>query len=248
MFRFSIGLLFISASMAQTVFDAASIRPHALGRGGEGSKRESIQANPGSLNMRNVSLKTAIRWAYHVMEYQISGPDWLGSERFDIVAKATGPAPEAELRTMLQALLVERFKLKLHKETKDLPAYVLLIAKGGIKFKESKEEGEMAMGPPPDKNHMTVTMKRVPASMFVEELSNALRAPVINNTGLEGRYDATIDVGKYMMDIPQKDAAFDPVPMIVTGLQEELGLKLESKKMPLDLLIIDHAEKVPVEN
>jgi uncharacterized protein (TIGR03435 family) len=248
MLRISIGLLFISASMAQTVFDAASIRSHPLGRGGEGSKRESIQANPGSLNMRNVSLKSAIRWAYHVMDYQISGPDWLGSERFDIVAKAAGPAPEAELRTMLQTLLVERFKLKLHKETKELPAYVLLIAKGGIKFHESKEEGELSMGPPPDKNHMTVTMKRVPASMFVEELSNALRAPVINNTGLEGRYDATIDIGKYMADLPQKEGAFDPVPMIVTGLQEELGLKLESKKMPLDLLIIDHAEKVPVEN
>ena len=61
MFRFSIGLLFISASMAQTVFDAASVRPHPLGRGGEGSKRESIEANPGSLNMRNISLKSAIR-------------------------------------------------------------------------------------------------------------------------------------------------------------------------------------------
>jgi uncharacterized protein (TIGR03435 family) len=248
MFRFSIGLLFISASMAQTVFDAASIRPHPLGKPGEGSKGESIQANPGSLNMRNVSLKTAIRWAYHVMDYQISGPDWLGFERFDIVAKAAGPAPEAELRAMLQALLAERFKLKLHKETKELPAYVLLIAKGGIKFHESKEEGELSIGPPPDKNHMTVTMKRVPASQFVETLSSALHAPVINNTGLEGRYDATIDIGKYMMDVPQKDAAFDPVPIIVTGLQEELGLKLESKKMPLDLLIIDHAEKVPVEN
>jgi uncharacterized protein (TIGR03435 family) len=246
MFRFSIGLLFISASMAQPVFDAASIRPHPLGRGGEGSKRESIEANPGSLNMRNISLKSAIRWAYHVMDYQISGPDWLGYERFDIMAKAAGPAPEAELRTMLQALLAERFQLKLHKETKELPAYVLLIAKGGIKFHESKEEGEMVTAQ--DKNHMTITMKRVPASQFIEMLSGALRAPVINNTGLEGRYDATIDVSKYMADVAPKDGQFDPVPLIVTGLQEELGLKLESKKMPLDLLIIDHAEKVPVEN
>src|ERR1035438_1881713 len=105
MFKISIGLLFIAASMAQTVFDAASIRVSQLGKGGEGSRRESIQANPGSLNMRNVSLKSAIRWAYHVMDYQVSGPDWLGYERFDIMAKAATPAPEAELRTMLQALL-----------------------------------------------------------------------------------------------------------------------------------------------
>jgi uncharacterized protein (TIGR03435 family) len=243
MFKISIGLLFISAAMAQPVFDAASVRANQFGKG-----QESIQANPGSLNMRNVSLKTAIRWAYHVMDYQVSGPDWLGYERFDIMAKAAGPAPENELRTMLEALLAERFKLTVHKETKELQAYVLTVAKGGIKFHESKEEGELAVGPPPDKNHMTVNLKRVPASQFVEMLSNALRAPVINNTGLEGRYDATIDIGKYMADAAPKDGPFDPIPIIITGLQEELGLKLESKKMPLDLLVIDHAEKVPAEN
>jgi len=244
MFRILIGLIFISVAMGQEAFDAASIRVVESGEGGR--KRENVQVNPGSLNMRSVTLKSAIRWAYHVMDYQISGPDWLGDRRFDIVAKAAGPAPEAELRTMLQALLAERFKLKLHKETKELPAYVLVVAKGGIKFHESKEEGDLAAEP--DKNRLTVSLKRVPASQFVEMLSSALRAPVINNTGLEGRYDATINVSKYIPDGTAKDAPFDPVAMIVTGLQEELGLKLESKKMPLDLLIIDHAEKVPTEN
>lgn len=246
MFKIPIGLLFISLAMGQAVFDAASIRVVESGEGGR--KRENVQVNPGSLNMRSVTLKSAIRWAYHVMDYQVSGPYWLGDQRFNIVAKAAGPAPENELRTMLQALLADRFKLKLHKETKELPAYVLLVAKGGIKFHESKEEGELALEPPTDKNHLTVTLKRVPASQFVEMLSEALHAPVINNTGLEGRYDATIDIGKYMSEATPKDGPFDPVPIIVTGLQEELGLKLESKKMPLDLLIIDHAEKVPVEN
>jgi len=238
-----IGLLFLSAAMAQPVFDAASVRANQFGKG-----QESIQANPGSLNMRNVSLKTVIRWAYHVMDHQISGPDWLGHQRFDIVAKAPTPAPEAELRIMLQALLAERFKLTVHRETKELQAYVLVVAKGGIKFHESKEEGELDVGPPPDKNHRTLNFKRVPASQFLEMLSQALHAPVINNTGLEGRYDATIDIGKYIADAAPKDRPFDPVPLIVTALQEELGLKLESKKMPLDLLVIDHAEKVPSEN
>jgi uncharacterized protein (TIGR03435 family) len=231
--------------MAQPVFDAASVRASQGGKG-EGSRRESIQANPGSINMRNVSLKSAIRWAYHVMDYQITGPDWLGFERFDIVAKAAGPAPENELRTMLQALLAERFKLTLYKETKELTAFVLVVAKGGIKFHESQEEGEPAAEP--DKNHLTVALKKVPASQFIEMLSSVLRAPVINNTGLEGRYDATINIGKYIADATPKDGTFDPIPMIMTGLQEELGLKLESKKMPLDLLIIDHAQKVPTEN
>src|SRR5271165_3406478 len=170
MLRISMGLLFISAAMGQEAFDAASIRVVESGEGGR--KRENVQVNPGSLNMRSVTLKSAIRWAYHVMDYQISGPDWLGDRRFDIMAKAAGPAPEAELRTMLQALLSERFTLKLHKETKELPAYVLIVAKGGIKFRESKEEGDLAAEP--DKTHLTVTLKKVPASQFVEMLSNVL--------------------------------------------------------------------------
>jgi uncharacterized protein (TIGR03435 family) len=83
-------------------------------------------------------------------------------------------------------------------------------------------------------------------------LSNVLHAPVINNTGLAGRYDAKVDIGKYIGDLPKEGSGgagqFDPSAMIITGLQEELGLKLESKKVPLDLLIVDHVERVPAEN
>jgi uncharacterized protein (TIGR03435 family) len=246
MSRFLAGVLFISAAAAQPVFDVASIRSSQIGKGGEGSRRENIQASPGSLNMRNVSLKSSIRWAYHVMEYQVTGPDWLGFERYDIVAKANGPASEDQLRLMLQALLAERFKLTLHRETKDLQAYVMVVAKSGIKFHESQDSGEPAIER--DKSMTAVHFKRVPASQVVDMLSNILHAPVINNTGFTGYYDATIDVAKYMQDHPASDSPADIMPILINGLQEELGLKLESKKMPLDLLIIDHAEKVPVEN
>ena len=197
--------------------------------------------------MRNVTLKSAIRWAYHVMDYQVKGPDWINFERFDITAKAAGPAPDDQLRLMLQPLLAERFKLTLHKETKELPAYLLLPAKGGVKFHES----EIADGEPvinPDKASMSVEVKGVPATQFVDMLSNILHAPVINNTGLSGRYDARINISKYLPDGSGKEGAFDPISTILLGLQEELGLKLESKKVTLDLLVVDHAEKVPVEN
>lgn len=244
MVRILVGVLMVSAAGAQT-FDVASVRASQGGRG-EGSRRENIQASPGSLNMRNVSLKSAIRWAYHVMDYQVSGPDWLGFDRYDIAAKAAGPVPEDQMRTMLQALLAERFKLTLHRETKELPAYLLVVAKGGIKFHESQiTEGEPVLNA--DKGSMTVELKGVTATQFVEMLSNILHAPVINNTGLAGRYDAKINVSKYIPDGSSKEA-FDPISTILTGLQEELGLKVESKKVPLDLLIIEHAEKVPVEN
>jgi uncharacterized protein (TIGR03435 family) len=246
MSRILVSVLFISAAAAQPVFDVASIHASQLGKGGEGSRRENIQASPGSLNMRNVTLKSSIRWAYHVMEYQVTGPDWLNFERYDIVAKASGPAAEDQLRLMLQALLADRFKLTLHRETKDLQAYVMVAAKGGIKFHESQDSGEPAIER--DKSMTAVHFKRVPASQVVEMLSNVLHAPVINNTGLTGYYDATIDIAKYMQDRPASDSPADIVPILITGLEQELGLKLESKKMPLDLLIIDHAEKVPVEN
>jgi uncharacterized protein (TIGR03435 family) len=238
--------LLVSAAKGQAVFDVASIRASQIGRGGEGSRREKVQISPGSLNMQNVSLKSAIRWAYHVMDYQVSGPDWLNFERFDIAAKAAEPASEDQMRMMLQALLAERFKLALHRETKELPAYVLVVAKGGLKFHESQTEGEPVLNP--DKARMGVEVKGVPATQFIEMLSNILHAPVINKTGLEGRYDATVNVGKYMPDGSAGAAPFDPVSMVMTALQEELGLKLESKKMALDFLIIDRVEKVPVEN
>jgi uncharacterized protein (TIGR03435 family) len=244
MLRVSIVVILISAAGAQPAFEVASVRSS---KGGEGNRRENIQASPGSLNMRNVSLKSAIRWAYHVMDYQVSGPDGLGSERYDIAAKAAGPAAEDQLRLMLEALLAERFKLTLHRETKELSCYLLVPAKGGIKFHESTTtDGEPVVNP--DKTRMTVEVKGVPATQFVEMLANILHAPVINNTGFAGRYDATINFGKYVPDGTGKEGSFDPVAMIINGLQEELGLKLESKKMPIDLLVIEHAEKAPVEN
>ena len=82
------------------------------------------------------ALKSAIRWAYHVMDAQVVGPDWLANERYDIMAKAAGPAPEAELRVMLQALLAERFKLAVHRQTKEMSAYALTVGKNGPKFHE----------------------------------------------------------------------------------------------------------------
>jgi uncharacterized protein (TIGR03435 family) len=238
-----IAFLLTFAAAAQPAFDVASVR---AGGAGEGNRRENIQTSPGSLNMRNVTLRSATRWAYHVMDYQVSGPDWMNFERYDIVAKAAGPVSEDELRVMLRALLAERFKLTLHRETKELQAYVMVVAKGGIKFHESQNEGEPAFEP--DRSLTSVRFKRIPASQIIEMLSSVLHAPVINNTGLTGYYDATIDIGKYMQDRPASDSPADIMPVLITGLQEELGLKLESKKMPLDLLIIDHAEKVPIEN
>jgi uncharacterized protein (TIGR03435 family) len=201
--------------------------------------------------MRNVSLKSCIAWAWHVFSYQVNGPDWVDSERYEIAGKANGPATEDQLRLMMQGLLQERFKLAVHHQTKELSAYVLVPGKNGPKVHESKTEGEPSIEP--NQKQMSVTIQRAPVSQLVEMLSNVLRAPVVDQTGLKGRYDLTVNIAKYAADMAAQGRSpdggpADPLTLISLVLQEELGLKLEAKKMPLDLVIVDHAEKAPVEN
>ena len=232
-------VLLAACAAGQPAFDVASIRAS------EARGQEFVQASPGSVIMRNISLRGCVKWAYRVMEYQVSGPEWMGFERFDISAKAGDAVGEDQLRLMMQTLLHDRFGLALHHETKEMQAYALVVAKGGPKFRESAEEGEMDFQP--DKGRMAVKVARAQVGMLADILYNVLHAPVIDQTGLKGRYDVTIDIGKYILDKPP-DSAMDITAMLINGLQEELGLKLESKKMPLDLLVVDRVEKKPVEN
>lgn len=232
-------ILFISYAAGQDSFDVASIH-ESQARG-----MESVQVSPGSVIMRGITLRSCVKWAYHVMEYQVSGPGWMDFERFDIAAKSANGASEDRLRVMMRALLHERFGLELHRETKELPAYALVVAKGGPKFKESESDGEMDIQP--DKGVMAVTVKRAQVPMLADILYKVVHAPVIDKTGLKGRYDVTIDIGKYISEKPP-DSQMDVVSMLINGLESELGLKPESKKMPLELLVVDHVEKGPVEN
>jgi uncharacterized protein (TIGR03435 family) len=232
-------------------FDVASVKVSQAGTEGGPRRRAGIQVSPGTVTMRNASLRTCIRWAYHVSEFQVLGPDWLDSERYEIAGKAARPATEDELRLMMQALLRERFKLTLHHQTKELGAYLLVPGKNGPKVHESTTEGDSSIDI--NQRQLTVSVQRTPVSQLVDMLSNVLRAPVIDMTGLKGRYDLSLNVAKYAADMaaPGKSVEstpMDPMALVTTVLQAELGLKLEAKKMPLDVLVIDRAEKSPVEN
>ena len=264
--------------------------------------------DPGQLTYTNVSLKNILMNAYAVKGYQLSGPKWLDSERFDIVAKIPMGATKEQFRLMLQNLLAERFKLTLHHETKELPMYALVVGKGGAKLKESVDDDATASGgappppPPPGpdgagpvmgrlrvgadgmpqlppgmgKNGMMMMMtngrlravgNRQPVSALTEMLGNQLGYPVVDATGLKANYDFTLDfapdglngpMGMLPPPPPEHDGAGGGSPMasapemggptIFTALQEQLGLKLEQRKGPVDLLVIDRLEKVPTEN
>jgi uncharacterized protein (TIGR03435 family) len=237
-----------SSWAAPPAFEVASVKGMKEVRGGV-----RLQVEPGSLTMRNVTLRTCIRWAYGVGEYQVNGPNWINSERYEIIAKAAGPAPDSELRLMLQALLAERFQLKLHHDSKTLSVYVLTVVKGGPRFQESTGEGEASIQQGKKGPIFGVTGQHIPLSQVTDMLSRILQAPVLDQTGLTGKYDMTIDPSAYITH----DEAGQPkmaggmeemMNALFTGLKDQLGLKLDAKKEAMEMFIVDSAQRVPSEN
>jgi uncharacterized protein (TIGR03435 family) len=229
-------------------FEVASVKVSQIGKtGGEGSRRERTDHTPASLTMRNVSLKSAIQYAFNVKQYQVTGPGWIETERYDINGKAAGEVGEDQLRLMLQTMLTDRFKLAFHREEKVLPVYALTVAKGGPKFKASETQGEMSAVP--GKGRFNGTLLRVTAAQAVDAMSQPLQRPVIDETGLKGAYDISIDASAYLSDETRmKEFQADPAQLIFLILEEQCGLKLEPKKAPIQMLIVDGAEKIPTEN
>jgi uncharacterized protein (TIGR03435 family) len=242
------GAVLAGGGSAQTApaFDVASIRMTASGGNREGMHQApaSIRTEPGAVTLRSATFRNVVRWAYHVVDFQVTGPDWIDQQRYDIVAKAPGGASEEQMRLMMRALLAERFKLTAHQQTKEAQAWVLSVGKGGPKFKESSTEGDSSFAA--DQKRMLVTVQRTGVSQLVDFLAPILRAPVVDETGLKGRYDVTIAMDKYIPD--HATGLGDMVSIIVNGIQQELGLKLEEKKLPLEFIVVDRAEMTPTEN
>jgi len=210
------------------------------------------RASPGMLNATNVSLKFLIEFAYDVREDQISGgPAWLDSMRYEVVAKPgegadiSGGARLTKLRT--QSLLADRFHLEFHRETKELPVLVLTVAKNGPKgLREST-----AARPDFVSNGHHLSCQRVSMAMFARDfVANQTGRSVTDNTGIAGEFDFTLD---WSPDDAPSPASVDggpaaaQFPSFFAALQEQLGLKLEQQKGPVDVLVVDHAER-PTEN
>jgi uncharacterized protein (TIGR03435 family) len=233
-----------------------------------------VMTKPDGYSATNISLKMLLQAAYGIREDLISGaPSWADSARFDIDAKVGGPdvdtlkklTPE-QRRSMLQPMLAERFKLVVHKETKQLPVYDLVVTKGGSKLKEATPGDTYANGiKGPDGvgrggmmrvGRGQLAAQGVPISSMVNMLSQQLHQTVIDKTGLTGKYDLelnwTPDPGSEPMFIGPDSSQHDPAPdssgpSIFTAVQEQLGLKLQSAKGPVETLVIDHVE-MPSEN
>jgi len=228
-----------AAGQGQAQFEVASVKASS------NPGRALTSTTPVSLTMRNSSLSNCIRWAYGVKDYQISGnASWISVDRYDVSAKTAQAATEAEMKAMLQGLLADRFKLTFHREQKEMQALVVTVGKGGPKFHESTGEGESSLNSSSD----VLTGKRAGMAELMTMIEGAVRVPVVDLTGLTGRYDFTIDPRPYLPDGgPGAASQVDRASIVISIFQEELGLKVESKKMPVDVLVIDRAEK-PSEN
>jgi uncharacterized protein (TIGR03435 family) len=187
----------------------------------------------------NASLPLLIQQAFGVTLYQLSNvPSWADSEHYDVSAKPEGPGRLSyeQLRPLLQTLLRERFNLVAHRETRNVEGYVLVIAKGGPKLQPSKggaAGAQILFG--------SLQAHNVPLDFIASILWSPLKRPVVNKTGLDGKYDITLKYSTLETD----DLS---VPSIFVAVQETLGLKLESQRVPMEFLVVDHVERVPKED
>jgi len=235
----------LSAGAQQPAFEVASVKPHKPGSAAEGRGRESIDSGPGTLTVRNASLGSCVKWAYLVRDYQISGPAWLNDERYDITAKAAEPARIDRLREMLRTLLTERFGLQIHRERKDLPVYTLVAAKSGPKLHKAEPGGNTSM----QGENGSFVFRATSMAQFAEDLSSLSQVdrPVLDRTGIPGVFDFTLKFGEDNNEMKRALIAGDGAS-VFTLIQDQLGLKLEARRDVVEVLVIDHAERIPSEN
>lgn len=242
----SLGLLMALSALATAqeapAFEVASVKLTQHGRDKDGWSRSSLNiSGPGRFEATNASMEECIRFAYDVKGYQIIGPDWLNSDAasYDIIATASRETSSQQIRLMLQSLLADRFKVAVHRETRMLPVYELVVGKNGPKLTAAKSGGRSST----NSNNGNVTGTNVSMAELAHQLSrtSAVGRPVFDKTGIEGSYDFTYE---YAPD--DNDSAGRP--SIFTALQQKLGLKLEAAKGPVEVVVIDHAEKVPTAN
>jgi uncharacterized protein (TIGR03435 family) len=274
----------VSFGQARREFEVASIRP--VGDQPPNQIAVGLHIDGSQVRIAYLSLKDYIGIAYRLRVNQIVGPDWLGSQRFDIAGKLPDGAAQDDVPQMLQALLAERFQLKSHREMKEFPVYVLEVAKTGLKLAESAADGNsepsvtrtvdvtgggnstgvainFGRGSSFTLGATALEIKRLPMSAVADMLTRFLDRPVVDMTGLKGVYDLTLDLtpeDRTTMLIRSAVAAGVVLPPQALALLDsgstvslfdalkKVGLSLEQRKSPMEVIVIDQMQKTPTEN
>jgi uncharacterized protein (TIGR03435 family) len=266
-------------------FEVASIRPSTGPNGDHVDAKVHIDGS--RISCTYLSLTDYISAAYKVKIYQISGPDWLAGERFDISATLPAGATEGQVPDMLKALLADRFQMKFHMEKKDFPVYGLEIAKSGLKATESAEDSKSDAADAKAPVNVSATggrggvnvnlghgsyftladnkfeARKLTMASLAETLARFEDRPVVDMTGVEGKYDldlqftpedytamlirSAIAAGVVLPPEAIKALEYSSGDSLL-GALEKVGLKLERRKAPLDVVVIDHIARVPTEN
>jgi uncharacterized protein (TIGR03435 family) len=266
---------------ASLTFEVASVKPSAPGwekggvyfgppRGGPGT------SDPEQITWSYATLRSLLMTAYDVKAYQVTGPAWLDTERYDIVVKVPAGGSNADVNVMWQNVLAQRFGVKLHHEPKEFQVEELVVAKGGPKLKKTAEDltvpppgspkrgqnGELlspgvvsTIFPGPSPRAHTIARAQ-PISQLTQMMTNQLRRPVLDKSGLTGKYDFTLDFTLDLSGVAlpppptdqPADSATEPEPDLAAAVQQQLGLRLVASKATLDVVVVDKAEKVPTQN
>jgi uncharacterized protein (TIGR03435 family) len=234
-------------------FEVASITPCPPGTAAppmEHTGMADFTSPGGRFRASATSLKFLLEWAYGIQPSQHSGgPSWIDTDRYDIVAKAEGNATDAQMKLMMQTLLAERFQLKLHHERKELSAYVVSVGKTAPKLFPPKDGETHALrfstqtGPNQKPVSYRVIATRFTLTQLTDIFARQMESIFVNQTGLDGEYD-------FMLDLTPDAERPNPVDatLLITAMREQLGLALKSQKVPVDILVIDSAEKVAAGN
>lgn len=204
----------------------------------------------GRFTARATTVVFLMEWAYGIQPWQHSnGPDWLASNRFDILAKADHDATENEMKQMTRALLADRFGLRVHLESKEMQAYVISVGKSAPKL-FPPQEGEthnmrFTMTPGPDQKAGTfhIVATRFSLSQLADVFARRLDRVIVNRTGMNGEYDFTLD-------LTPDESRTSPIDqsLLLAALRQQIGLNVQSEKTAVDYYVIDRAEKTAAGN
>jgi uncharacterized protein (TIGR03435 family) len=235
-----------SAAAQNPSFEVASVKPAAAATGAfKGEPEGTVSIIGGTVNMRNVTLRDMILAAYGIKDHQLSGPGSLKSGRYDVVAKASGPAGGEQIQAMLQGLLAERFQLAVHRETKEMSRTELVVAKGGPKLGQRKPEGPRSTGIMRD----SLTFQNFSMPALADYLSQRSGGrPIVDGTKIEGYYDFSAALPDATPDDPisvkkaigmgTRDGS------LARTIAEAIGMRLEDRRGPVEVVVVDRVERL----